>query len=701
MSALENIRKRSTILLAIVGLAMLAFILGDLMQSKRSGGDYFIAEVAGEKISVQHFDSRLQETVENWKTQNKDVVLTQSTMTQIRNSVFEENVRELIMNNEYDELGVAVESDEMFDLFQGNNVHAEVLKIPAFQDPNTKQFDRARILQYMKNLENDETGESKKQWYDFETYIKNLRTQDKYANLVKKGMYITMAEAQANFNQNNENISIEFVSIPYTSITDSLVQVSDKEMEKYYKENIHKFQQEDSRNIEFVVFPVVPTNTDIEHTKNGITELVEFFKTSDDDETFIKRNSDNTDNNFSFVKQEGITDANALELFSAIEGTVVGPYNIAEHTYRIAKLSKVQNRPDSVEARHILISPSAELTLDSARGKVEAFKSAIQKGADFGEIAKRESQDKGSGIKGGDLGWFQEGAMVPEFNEVCFTTSVGELTIVETQFGIHLIEVTKMSKSVKKVKIAYVDRIVEPSTNTYRDVYAKAAHFATTIQNNTSNFEKLVESENLVKRNQEKVAADAPNISGLEDSRSVVRWMNGADLGDVSDVFELGKNYVVASLTKINEKGNIPIEDIKEQLTALVRNQKKGEEITKNIQSTGFSSLTDLATKMSVQVQTTNQINFANNQIQNIGNGEYELLGTICAMPSGAMTPIVFGNNAVFVAKVLSKSEEKKEGEFSQQQQQIYNNIIRFAPGAAYNTLKEAAGVVDNRNQYY
>ncbi len=187
-------------------------------------------------------------------------------------------------------------------------------------------------------------------------------------------------------------------------------------------------------------------------------------------------------------------------------------------------------------------------------------------------VAQIHSVDKSSAIKGGDLGWFKEGEMVAEFNEVCFTATKGDLTIVQTQFGVHLVQVTKKSRNVKKVKIVYIDRVVEPSSETYHEYYTQAARFAGVLLNtDTTTFDDLVATENLVKRNEEKVSPSKQNISGLENSRGLIKWMRNANVGEVSEVFEFGNNYVVATLTKINLEGDIPLEDVKVEIESKVR----------------------------------------------------------------------------------------------------------------------------------
>jgi len=703
MSTLGNIRKRSTLLLLVIGVAMLAFILGDFMQSKRSGrgGGFFVGEVAGEEISIQIFEERMQKGIENWKNSNQNATLTQSVMSQIRNSIWDEYIKELLMNMEYEELGIDVDSEELFELFQGNNVYPEISKIEIFQDPATKQFDRARMIQYMKGLDNDQTGEAREQWLGFEEYISNLRKNDKYRLLVEQGMYVSSVEAQLYFNQGNENISFEYVPISFNHIADSLVTVSESEIEYYYEDHLSEYQQDESRNVDYVVFTVTPSTKDEEDTKNNLADLTKTFAANTDFEVFVRRNSDNTNAIFNFTKEEGILDTNATSLFASEKGTVVGPYLFSEGVYRVSKLADVQYRPDSVEARHMLIAPDENKNLDSTNALVESIKEEIESGKDFADLAQKYSIDKTSALKGGDLGWFKEGAMVAEFNEVCFTATKGDLTIVQSQFGVHLIQVTKKSRNVKKVKIAYIDRVVEPSSETYHEYYTQAARFAGVLLNtDTTTFDDLVATENLVKRNEEKVSPSKQNISGLENSRGLIKWMRNANVGEVSEVFEFGNNYVVATLTKVNSEGDISLEDVSVEIEAKVRKQKKGKMIIDEINSETYNTLAELASTMRSQVQQATKASFLSSQIQNLGN-EPELVGLICASEKDKISQPIVGNNAVFVAKVLSKNEARTTGDFTQQQVQISQALKQSASVAAYNAVKENAGVVDNRNDFY
>ncbi|MGY8954600.1 MAG: peptidylprolyl isomerase [Flavobacteriales bacterium] len=699
MATLGKIRNRSGLLLTVIGVAMLAFILGDFMSSLGSsgGGSIYVGEVLGEDVMRQAYEVKVEEGIENWKSQNQQGVLNQTTTAQIRSQIWDQYVRDLIMNNEFGKLGIDVSDDEFFELLQGLNVHPEISKVPAFQDQATGQFDRTKVLGYLKQIDQDPTGEARTRWVGFQKYLIGLIKTSKYNSLVSNAMYVTGEEARLNFNENSQNITFNYVAIPFSSVADSMVEPTESELANYYDDNKSDYEQAASKDVDFVVYTVIPSQEDDATTKSAITDLKADFTIFEDYDLMARRNSDNTSARFTFTTKEGLADKNWEELFNAEQGTVIGPYQASQGVYRIAKLVIAQNRPDSVEARHILIAPTETMSLDSVNIRIEAIKAQVQSGADFGDLAQKNSDDKGSAIKGGDLGWFSEGAMVDEFNEACFTSKRGDLSVVTSQFGVHLIEVTKTSKAVRKVKIAFIDRNVEPSTETYNTYYSQAAQFAGKILNEGIAFDSLVAQQNLVKRSDSKVTADKQSIVGLPNSREMVRWMNTTDEETVSEVFQFENSYVVAYLTKEHIKGNVPLEDIKEQISALVVKDKKADYITAAI--TG-DDLVAIASNNGQTVVNAQRANLANLSLQGIGY-EPELVGSIFGTAVGSVSSPIAGANAVYVVQVTAKDEAKTTGDFTKQKQEVQKGAAAYANGAAYKVLNTEADVKDNRSDFY
>ncbi len=700
MATLGRIRNRSGLLLVVIGVGMLAFIGGDFMSSLGSGGggSIYVGEVLGEDVLRQNFEIKVEEGIENWKNQNQQSALNQTTIGQIRAQIWDQYVRELIMENEFEKLGINVSDEEFWELLQGINVHPEISKVPTFQDPSTGQFDRTRVIGYLKQIDQDQTGEARTRWIGFQKYLIGLIKTSKYNALVNKAMYVTDEEARIDFNSNSQNATFNYVAIPFTSIDDADVEPTESELNTYYSNHKDDYTQDASKDVDFVVYSVVPSVEDDATTKAEITDLVADFEIFEDYELMARRNSDNTNSRFIFSTEDGLQDQKWKELFNAKVGTVYGPYQASQGVYRIAKLAAVQNRADSVEARHILIKPTQTMSMDSVNKKIDALKLAIEGGADFADLAQRNSEDKGSAIKGGDLGWFSEGAMVDEFNEACFTSNRGDLSVVTSQFGVHLIEVTKTSRKVKKVKIAYIDRVVEPSTETFNTYYSQAAQFAGKILNEGIAFDSLIAENNLVKRSDSKVTSDKQAIVGLPNSREMVRWMNTNEAGSVSEVFQFENSYVVAYLTKEYEEGTTELEDIKEQISALVIKEKKANKITESITAT--NDLVSIASSNSTTVVSAQKATMANLSVQGIGY-EPELVGSIFGTKLNSISAPITGNNAVYVVEVIAIDDEKLEGNFSQQKTNIVNQASSAANGQSYNALKEDADVIDNRSDFY
>jgi peptidyl-prolyl cis-trans isomerase D len=699
MATLGQIRNHTKLLLVVIGVGMLAFIGGDFMSSLGSGGGggIYVGEVLGEDVLRQDYEVKVEEGINNWKSQNQQSILTQTVTGQIRSQVWDQYVRELVMNNEYAKLGIDVSDDEFFELLQGMNVHPEISKIPTFQDQATGQFDRTKLIGYLKQIDQDQTGEARTRWLGFEKYLIGLIKTSKYNSLVAKAMHVTNEEAKIYFNEKSQNITFNYVAIPLTSVADSTVEPTESEIETYYINHKSNYEQNASKDVDFVAFSVIPSTEDDAITKSSIEDLKADFAIYEDYDLMARRNSDNTTARFTFATKKELQDPNWAELFTAEEGAVIGPYQASQGVYRIAKLAIAQNRPDSVEARHILIKPTESMNLDSVQTRIDAIKAQVEAGADFGVLAEKNSEDKGSAIKGGDLGWFSEGAMVDEFNEACFTSKRGGLSVVTSQFGVHLIEVTKTSKAVRKVKVAFIDRNVEPSTETFNTYYSQAAQFAGKILNEGIAFDSLVVEQNLVKRSDSKVTADKQSIVGLPNSREMVRWMNTSEQGKVSEVFQFENSYVVAYLKKTYAEGDTPLEDIKEQISALVLKEKKVAYISANIKVTDLATI---ATNYGQVVISAQSANLSNLSLQGIGY-EPELVGSIFAINVGAISNPIEGKNAVYVIEVTAKDDEKTSGDFTQQKQEIQKGTAAYSNGAAYKALNTEADVKDNRSDFY
>ena len=685
MVRLENIRNRSGLLLVVIGLAMLAFILTDLMSSSNGAvsTDLVLGEVGDEEIDYQAFELRVQQALEVQRASNPSV-----NVDQVRNSVWSQVVRETILNNQYNNLGLEVSSSELFDMVQGDNPYPTVKQ--SFTNPETGQFDRARLLQFLKeDINNDETGQAMQQWLNFEEAIRKERQNNKYNALVAKGLSASDWEAQLTKKYQSEIRNVSYVQIPFNSIPDSLISVNDSDLKSYIKDNSSKYQQSASRAIEYVVFNVSPSDEDRKDAQDWIQDVKSDFSQTDNEDLFVRKNSD-VFNRVMFVSKDDLTDE-VKPLSTAQAGTVIGPFKQNANTLRLAKLVEKASRPDSVEARHILI------TTTDADAKIDSLKNVISKGQSFAALAEKFSQDQGSAVNGGDLGWFTEGLMVEEFNNACFSARKGDLVVVNTQFGTHLIEVVDKSKSTEKYKVAYLDRQITYSNTTYQNVFAKAGKFAAE-NSDYEQFDASATAENLSKRIADELQENTISIPGLENPRELVRWAYKSEVGDVSDVFEFGNKIVVATLTSIKKEGLKDVEDVRAEVETLVRNQKKSERLMEEL--SGYSSLDEISSNYGSTINTAEGLNFSSTQVPNLGD-QPAFVGAAFAVEEGQVSGVFPSKNAVFALKVDKVIAAAENTDFSNAKNSIVNSLKSRSSFQAYQALVELFDVKDNRAKFY
>ncbi len=685
MVKLENIRNRSGLLLVVIGFAMLAFILTDLMSSSNGAvsNDLVLGEVGDEEIDYQFFEQRVQQSFDAQKSSNPQV-----NIDQVRNSVWNQVVRETILNNQFNSLGLLVSSSELFDMVQGNNPYPTVKQ--SFTNPETGEFDRKRLLQFLKeDINNDETGQAMQQWLNFEEAIRKERQNNKYNALVGKGLSVSDWEGRQIKKNQDEIRNVSYVQIPLQTIPDSLVSISDSDIKSYIKANSTKYQQISSRTIEYVVFNVNPSEDDKQYAQNWISDIKSEFAKVDDDELFIRKNSD-IFNPFVFVSSEDISE-NTSSLMSSAVGTIVGPFKHNQNTLRLAKLTDKELRPDSVEARHILLSTSnAEILIDS-------LKNVIENGQSFTSLAERFSEDKGSAKNGGNLGWFTEGMMVKEFNDACFSTKKGELVIVNTQFGTHLIEILDNSKLSTKYKIAYLDRQITYSNSTYQNIFANAGKFAAE-NTNYEQFDASTSNENLSKRVADELLETTVSIPGLENPRELVRWAYKSEVGNVSDVFEFGNKIVVAVLTSIKKEGLQDIDDVRLEVENLVRDQKKSEKLLEEFSN--YSTLDEISTNYGYNIKTVEGINFSSSQVPTLGD-QPAFVGASFAIEEGQTTRAFLSNKDVYIVKVDKVIAGPENPDFSVSKNSLINNLKGRASYQVYQSLVDLFDVKDNRIKFY
>jgi len=682
----------------IIGFALLAFVLSDFLTGGRSilGNNQFqIAEINGKKVQFQEFDLLVNQLSEVYKFNSGQANLNEDLINNIREQSWQQLVDQYVLGDEYQKIGLSVSPKEVLDMVQGSDPHPYIRQL--FTDPKTQIFNRAAVLQFIKSLEKETDPARKNYWLYIENQIIRERYMTKYMNLINKGLYVTSRQVQKEMDDNSRKVSFNYLAVNYSTIPDSLISVKLSEVKKYLKEHAKEFEQEASRDIEYVTFDIVPSAEDFAEVKSWMEKNKDEFFTTDDVKQFVNMNSDVS---FSerYLKEDELLDS-IKPLYNSKVGDHVGPF-FANGIFYMARLIDTKMLPDSVRARHILIRPenNTKEAYDKAKAKADSLLALLKKGANFADLARNNSAD-GSAQEGGDLGWFKDGQMVKPFNDACFNGKKGQPQVVETQFGFHVVEVTDRGKEVKKVQVAVLQRKVEASSATQQAIYQKASAFAG--NNNTG--EKFVETlkkEGITPLRATYLTENMREVPGLPNSRELVRWAFTAKPNSISGVMELGDRFVVARLAQVREKGLPDAEQVKDQIAILIRKDKKAQQIMQRLQQemNATPSLDLLAQKESVKVDTVYDITFASYALPAVGF-EPAVIAAATVSPVQKLAGPVKGNTGVFVLQVFAENTQEVSREIVNSR--LANSYLNRANYEPINVLKKLANIKDMRAKFY
>jgi peptidyl-prolyl cis-trans isomerase D len=697
MAVLGKIRKRVGLLIAFIGISMLLFILGDLVTSNTGimhRNSDVIGNIGGEAVHYQEFEKRVEKLTENYKTNSKTENIDPNTQDMLREQAWSMYVNDNVLGKEYQDLGISCSSEELYDMCTGKNPNPQIKQ--AFTDPKTGQFNPATVVSFLKDLPN-RPEDVQRQWKTFEDAIKEERISNKYKTIIRSGLFVTTEEAKRNYEESQRTASIRYVRMDYSTIPDSSVKIDDGDLKSYYNDHKNKFKQAETvRKVEYVAFDILPSAEDREKVVTDITKLKDEFAQSTDNILFVNQNSDSPFDSTYHSKGTFSPAVDSL-LFASPVGTIIGPMEDGS-SYKLWKVSNEKMTSDSVKARHILLKPENGDTA-KALAKADSLKNLIKKGAKFEDLARIYSQDQGSAIKGGDLGWFRQKVMVGPFNDACFNGKKGDMPIVKSEFGVHLIEILDKGVPSKQIQVAVIERKLVPSDKTYENVYNKASEFA--FKNNNGNaFDSAIVKQGLNKRIADNIRESDKTIPGLEQPRELVRWAYSAKKGDISKVFTFGDKNVIAHLVDIKEKGFLPLEAVKDIVTPEVRKEKKADILVEKFTNAGGSSIDAIAQKLNTAAADADNILMSNTYIPGIGN-EANVVGTVFALKAGAISKPIRGENSVTVVAVKSFKDLVPTNDYSVNIKQLGDQRKSRSEYEVFNALKEKAGVEDFRGKFY
>lgn len=716
MSVLEKIRSKTGLLVGIVGLALIIFILESLLGSGGAffaGSETLVGKIAGDKIDYTAFRHKIDEQIAQIQQSNPQATIDEKTREQIVEQVWNQMINDKVIKVQFEKLGVIVSEDELYDLML---VHPHQVVLQQLTDQKTGKvyegfarpdgsLDIVKLNQWVSQM----TAEQEKFWQQLEKQVLDYRTAEKYNTLIKKGLFVTTAEAKDAFIAQNKQINAGFVMKRYASVSDSIVKVSDEEINTYYNKHQNDYKvTEATRKIEYVAYDVMPSKADYEALMKDAGRVVEEFKdkTAKEDSSYISQESEGGQVNIGNFTKKNMVIADST-VYTAPKGTVYGP--VTEGTFiKVYKLLDVKSVADSAKVRHILIGLQSQRlqqqrSPEVAKHVADSLLTLIKtKQANFDTLVKTMSDDMGSLDKGGDYGWFDENkGFVDPFKNAGLQGTVGNITVVPTQFGYHIIEVLNVSKTRHNTyTVAQISKLIAPSAETTQEYFKMASDFAGKNQNGEM-FEKSVETEKLNKRIADNVRESDKNLPGLENSKDLVRWMYRSKKGDVSPVFEFKDRFVVANLVGTKEKGIAPLEEVKEDVTAKAIRDKKAETFMAEFKSKAGSStsIDDIASKMGLTVEKADNLTFSAYNVAGIGR-EDALIGTAAGMKSGTVSKAIKGDNGVFVLNVSSVKDAVLPQEFKGKQKEIEQASASKVDYELFDALKEKANIEDHRGKF-
>ncbi|MFW6094902.1 MAG: SurA N-terminal domain-containing protein [Bacteroidota bacterium] len=705
MATLEKIRNRAGILISVViGLALLAFILGDLFSQ---GGMAFqqnqnvIAEVKGKEIPYQMFQQEVDKLIEINKFSQGESSLDNEKREEIREQVWEMLTRDYVMQDVYEDLGINVSSEELWDMVQGENVHPMIQRI--FSDPETGEVNKMAIVQFLKSYNQDPSGQRKAYWLFLEEQMTNERKFNKFNTLVAQGINVTSSKSERLAELNSKNIDLQYVMHPYNAVEDNDVDIDESDLKDYYNKHKENYKQSSSRDIEYVTFNIEPTEEDINEILRWIEDMKSDYQETERDEEFINLNSDISFDR-TYYKKEELSDSIADFIFNADIGDIYGPY-LEKETYKLAKLIDKKQLPDSIKLRHVMIQPTrSQAGVQEARNRADSLAQVLKEGADFANIAQQYSDDQSTAGEGGNLGWLSKNDYSEAVLDTAFLSDVGEIKIVQGQEGFHIIEVVEKGRLTPKVQVGILARNLEPSSRTYQQVYSKASKFAG--ENNTyDEFISSIEEKDITKRIASNVQIEAKEIPGLSDARPLIRSAFDTKKEEMiksenDPVFEIDDKFVIAFVTDVRKEGYAEFERVRDDIELKIREQKKADKIIEDISDDlkNINSLQNYAQNASIELQQANNINYNSYQLRGAGSEPRVVSASVSLEPNTISTPIK-GNNGVFLVEVIDLEETTQSSERIRKEQ--LQRLQELATEEAYEALKEAADIKDRRYRFY
>lgn len=715
MAVLNKIRQRSIFLIFIIAMALFAFIIGDIFQNLDSSDktQSTIGAVDGEDIKRDEFMTK----VENLQRRSGSSV----SNTQAMNRVWDQEVRALVMQAQFDALGITVERDYMRELLQQNLGSFEEFKNEA------GLFDEYKLNEFIANLKAiapetttlNGSPVNYEAWTNFESNIASSGIQQTYFNLVKAGVIGTLTEGELEYQLENDKVDLKYVQIPFSIIPDSLVKINKADIKNYIANNAKEYEVKASRDIAFVQFKEEPSLDDENALQDQLKALVddkiEFNEVSKANETvvgftntteieaFVNLNSDQKYLD-SFVFEASLPKAQTETIKNLKTGEVFGPYKAA-NSYKLTKLVSKRKIADSVKVRHILTPFVGSARADALVTKTEAQAKATADSI-YNVIKKNRSKftqllelssDKVSNENNGEIEFAYTASFAEEFKAFSFENKIGSLGVVRTDFGYHVIEILDQGTPQQAYKLATISRTIEPSIETIDEVFKNKSKFEIAVAN--ADFNEVAKENNYSVMPVSNMNELDESIPGLGSQRAVIRWAfeDGSDVGDVKSFTVSGGGFVVVKLTAVNKAGTMSVEKASVSALPEIRKEKKAQMIIDRLSET---TLDAIASSENQSVKSALAVTMKNPTLSGAGR-EPLVVGTAFGLGEGVTSDLIIGANGVYAVEVTKLTKADPLPNYQASANRVGQAKSNTVTTKLFEALKAAADIEDNRAVFY
>ena len=695
MAVLEKIRvKMGAFITALIAIALLSFVIDpSTLQSAMSmfSSKYDVGEINGEGITYQEYQQKVDYFTKIYQISSGTTSSDEQTQEAINNSAWQNEIADRVLVPAIKGAGVTLGEEELYDLTQGANISPVLMSEASFVGEDG-QFSKQRVVDFVQAIGQDASGQLGMYWNFLEDNIVKDQLFTKYMSMLEKSMYMSPVELNRAIANNNTTYNVDFVVKPFGFAVDSTVSVTKDEVAAYYEKNKESFKQVESRDLEYVVFEVVPSEADLDAARNDFDKAYAEFVAAENVKNFLARNSDAPFNPYFYKEGDLKSIAVELEDFAAKAkvGESLEPFQQG-NTFNAAKVVDIKQLPVSVFVKHILLQGENEAKADSLM--------AVAAKADFAALAAEYSADKNPNVaEAGDLGWMTQQYMIPGMESV-LEAKKGEILKMKTQYGTHIVKVTDVTKAMKKMQVAIMVKEAVASKATYSDFYAKANEIASKSEGNIEKFNAAAKEMNAPVYPAIRVLPGAKTLANYQHTREISRWANESKVGDVSPIITVDNKYFfVVALTGIHPEGYASLNEVYNDIQNFLMVEKKGQKVAEETKATiaGATTIEEVAEKLNTTVSNQSGIAFSSLTSQQL---DPKFIGAVAAAAENTLTGPVVGEIGVyyFVVKGKETGAFYTEDDAKARNAQLFGSISRVIPAI----ISEGAEITDARYKFF